>query len=134
MRNSTPEDPAAAVKRGYELFELDASYIGWFAAGLVVLLVTTALVTFAMMGGVRVQSPPSLQVPRSDVPGGAPVPVLQSAPAGELRAYRLEKAETLQGYRWIDRDAGIVQLPIERAMQLIAERGHPPDIAPGGAR
>lgn len=134
MRNSTPEDPSAAVKRGYEVSELDASYIGWFAAGLVLLLIATALATFAMMGGFRVQSPPSLQAPRSDVPSGAPVPLLQSAPAGELRAYRLEKAEALQGYRWIDRDAGIVQLPIERAMQLIAERGQRPDVASGGAR
>ena len=134
MRNSTPEDHTAAVKRGYELFEFDASYIGWFAAGLVVLVIATAFATFAMMGGFRVQSSPSLQTPQSDVPGSAPVPVLQSAPAGELRAYRLEKAETLQGYRWIDRDAGIVQLPIERAMQLLAERGLRPDAARGGTR
>ena len=29
--------------------------------------------------------------------------------------------ELLETYRWLDRDAGIVGLPIERAMELVAE-------------
>jgi hypothetical protein len=34
------------------------------------------------------------------------------------------QAEWLEGYRWIDREAGVVGLPIERAMELVAqERG-----------
>jgi len=33
--------------------------------------------------------------------------------------------ERLTGYRWIDAEAGLVQVPITRAMELLAERGLP---------
>ena len=42
-----------------------------------------------------------------------------------LAAQRLE----LQSYKWVDRDKGIVAIPIERAIDLIAARG-----AQGGIR
>jgi hypothetical protein len=29
--------------------------------------------------------------------------------------------ERLHGYRWVDRDAGIAQIPIERAMELVVQ-------------
>jgi hypothetical protein len=35
------------------------------------------------------------------------------------------QAELLEGYGWVDRSAGTVRLPIERAMQLLLERGLP---------
>lgn len=39
----------------------------------------------------------------------------------ELVDYQAAQSELLNGYTWIDREAGIVGLPIERAMQLVAE-------------
>ena len=38
---------------------------------------------------------------------------------GELRA---EQNEVLGSYRWIDREAGIVAIPIDRAMEMMIER------------
>jgi hypothetical protein len=35
------------------------------------------------------------------------------------------QADRLVGYGWVDREAGIVRLPIERAMELLLERGLP---------
>lgn len=49
-------------------------------------------------------------------------PQLQSAPRVELAAFQREKRARLENYGWIDRDAGRVHIPIERAMQLMAER------------
>jgi hypothetical protein len=40
-----------------------------------------------------------------------------SAPARDLRSQQLGK---IQEYRWIDREAGTVTIPIERAMELVA--------------
>jgi len=34
-------------------------------------------------------------------------------------------ANLLQGYHWVDQKAGVVQIPIERAMDLLAQRGLP---------
>jgi hypothetical protein len=34
-------------------------------------------------------------------------------------------ANLLQGYHWVDQNAGVVQIPIDRAMDLLAQRGLP---------
>jgi hypothetical protein len=51
-----------------------------------------------------------------------PAPQLQTAAPQDLQALRIEKHAMLNGYRWMDRKAGVVQIPIERAMQLSVER------------
>jgi len=47
---------------------------------------------------------------------------LQSAPGRDVAAYRAEKQRTLSRYAWVDRDRGIVTIPIERAMALRARQ------------
>lgn len=39
----------------------------------------------------------------------------------DLETYRQEQELQLSGYFWIDEEAGIVHLPIERAMDLVVE-------------
>lgn len=38
----------------------------------------------------------------------------------ELSRVRAEQLEALNSYRWIDRESGVVSIPIERAMELVA--------------
>ena len=38
-----------------------------------------------------------------------------------LTDYQREQADLLADYTWVDRDNGVVQLPIERAMELVAD-------------
>ena len=52
-------------------------------------------------------------------------PRLQQFPANELYEFRLREEATLQGYGWIDRAAGRIQIPISEAMRLTVERGLP---------
>lgn len=59
-----------------------------------------------------------------------PEPRVQISPRTDLeQEVSYENAE-LQKYSWVDRQHGIVAIPIERAMQLIAQRGIPPQKAP----
>jgi hypothetical protein len=39
----------------------------------------------------------------------------------KLRNAESAQREMLEGYRWVDRENGVVALPIERAMELIVE-------------
>jgi hypothetical protein len=41
--------------------------------------------------------------------------------SADLREIRSMETETLTNYKLLDKDNGIYQIPIERAMQLIAE-------------
>lgn len=43
----------------------------------------------------------------------------------DLADYRAEMKGKLEGYAWIDKDLGIVRIPVTRAMELVAERGLP---------
>lgn len=54
-----------------------------------------------------------------------PDPRLQIAPKEDLQALRAREEADLNSYGWIDRTAGIVRLPISRAMDLLVQRGLP---------
>jgi len=61
---------------------------------------------------------------RTPVPAQeVPKPRLLANPPAELNAVLSAQRATLSGYRWVDRDKGIVSIPIDRAMQIIAARG-----------
>ena len=54
-----------------------------------------------------------------------PEPRLQDDPLLDLQKLRARDAERLSTYAWVYRDAGVVRLPIERAIELLAARGLP---------
>lgn len=62
-----------------------------------------------------------------DAVGAAPTarPRLETAPQPERAAYDREKAQLVDGYGWVDREAGIARIPVEQAMQLMAARAQP---------
>ena len=54
-----------------------------------------------------------------------PEPRIQSAPAQDLQSYLQQQKDTLRGYGWVDPQNGVVRIPIDRAKQLLLERGLP---------
>jgi hypothetical protein len=52
-------------------------------------------------------------------------PRLQANPPRDLRDYRRHEEALLSSAGWVNREAGIIRIPIERAMALVAERGLP---------
>jgi hypothetical protein len=52
-------------------------------------------------------------------------PPLQISPPTDLQQFRASEAEQLNNYGWVNRTGGVVRVPIERAMELVAERGLP---------
>lgn len=54
-----------------------------------------------------------------------PEPRLQTNPRGDLQSLREQEDALLKGYKWVDKPAGIVRIPIDQAMRLTIERGLP---------
>jgi hypothetical protein len=50
--------------------------------------------------------------------------------AAELTDVRAAQQAELEGYRWVDREQGVVAIPIERAMELVARELEREDPAP----
>jgi hypothetical protein len=57
-------------------------------------------------------------------------PLLQTDEPGGLRQFRAEERKILDHYAWVDKNQGVVRVPVARAMELLAE--HPDRIAPMG--
>jgi hypothetical protein len=62
-----------------------------------------------------------------------PEPRLQTAPVDDLLVLRKAEDQALTSYGWIDREAGVARIPIERAMELVLKRGLPGRAEPGKA-
>jgi len=54
-----------------------------------------------------------------------PQPRLESEEMTEVNAFRMQEEQTLNSYGWVDEQAGVVRIPIDRAMALLAQRGLP---------
>ena len=52
-----------------------------------------------------------------------PEPALQVTPAADLAAYRKSEAALAKVYAWVDKDKGVVRIPITQAMRRMIERG-----------
>ena len=65
-----------------------------------------------------------------------PEPRLEEDERMELQDLRAPKDEQLATYGWVDENRGVVHIPIERAMELIARRGLPtrPQAGAAGAK
>jgi len=135
MPNSAPE----TVQAGYETRDVHVRGVWLTALGIVVCCVVIFLVVMLMFhllqrgheeagqaaAGRGVTASVSASV--ETFPG----PRLQVAPETDLAAFRAREDAELEHYGWIDRKAGVVRLPIERAMDLIAQRGLPVEGQPG---
>jgi hypothetical protein len=54
-----------------------------------------------------------------------PTPRLQQFPQNDLYQFRSGEEAFLEGYGWMNKEAGTVHIPIEDAMRLVVERGLP---------
>jgi len=54
-----------------------------------------------------------------------PEPRLEQNERIEINDFRLKEEQTLNSYGWVDEKNGVVRIPIERAMNLVAQRGLP---------
>jgi hypothetical protein len=111
----------------HEESDVDIRAIFGFGAGL---LIVAIVVLFAVRGlfvyfderearGTRAHPLATLD------PRVPPEPRLQSAPREDLRVFRAREDAILNGYSWVNREAGVVRIPIAEAMKLIVERGLP---------
>lgn len=63
-------------------------------------------------------------LPHGQVPPRAmPQPGLQLDPPGDLKRLLDAQHENLSHYGWVDRDHGVIRIPITRAMEILAGRG-----------
>lgn len=115
--------PDKTVPR-YETTDISAPAMVRWAVGLIVF---TALSMVLVLGFYMALRGPvgrpraSAQVERR-LP---PWPRLQADPVREYVEYRAEQDKEMASYGWVDRERGIVRMPVDRAMELVEKNGLP---------
>lgn len=62
-----------------------------------------------------------------------PEPRLQPDEYRDYEVYRKKVAEQVTSYSWVDKNAGSVKIPIDRAIEVLAERGLPVAAGPAAS-
>ena len=100
-----------------------------FAGGLLVVAVVIHLLIYVLFGYFQrredvktVAEYPLAAQQRNRQP---PEPRLQTNPRQDLADLRANEEQQLTGYGWVDKNAGIVRIPIDAAMKLTLQRGLP---------
>jgi hypothetical protein len=90
-------------------------------------LAVALAIASSMLAGIALMH--SLATPVTPPPVAKPTiaaaVALQPAPENDIRKLRAEQQRALTEYAWVDRGRGIVRIPIERAMALLASRNSP---------
>ena len=140
MSNETGKHESVNGHASYERQDLQVSGILYF---LLALVVATGLCVFSLRGfyafldhheraSQPAVNPLVTNVPedtRRIAPGypqsAFPDPKLEEDERGQLNSIRMREEQELYSYGWVDEKAGTVHVPIERAMDLIVQRGLP---------
>ena len=113
-----PDQDVPADNPGYEVRDTNIRSIIIFAAGLMVALLVAQVSLWAFLKGLNGSTPE----PRAS---------LSMPPMADREYNTLREQENviLGKSAWVDKDAGKVRIPIDRAIELLSERG----LSPTGA-
>ena len=112
---------------GYERSDLKPGYIALFGIGVVMavglaVVITSLFVHYRELQHARQETPvPRLARERESMPELR----LQVDAPNELRQMRAAEEATLNSYGWVDKEAGVVKIPVDRAMEILAKKGLP---------
>ena len=116
--------PDEQPRRSHETSDANVRNLIIFGIGLSLLVIAGLLVSgtvFHYFVGHQGLGPPAS--PFENVRTLPPEPRLQVTAPKELKQYKAAQDEILNNYRWVDQQSGIVRIPIERAMDILLERG-----------
>jgi len=116
-----------AREAGHETRDISVTVVAWFAVGLIISAISIDLAIAGLYQHFARQT--SSPEPASRIafktPMVVPAPQLQVNPAMDFERFRAAEDAQLNSYGWVDKKAGVIRIPIERAMDLIAKRGLP---------
>jgi len=109
---------------GHETTDVNVWAVGKFAIGLVVVCVVSIALLFGLLK--FFQSREETSMANTVEPTKLfPQPQLQKTPIPDLKAIRAEEDKLLNGYAWVDQSKGVVRIPVDRAIEVLAQRGLP---------
>ena len=123
---SEPVKGPEQSQRRYEDSDVSVGRLFAFAlgvVGLVIFGVVVSALAFHFFVRHTPMGPPA--TPFDDARSMPPGLRLQTSAPVDLKQYRADQEKILTGYGWVDPKAGVVRIPVERAMDLMLQKGYP---------
>ena len=124
-----PGGPTDNVEVHHEESDVNIRAIFGFGAALLVVAVVVHLVIYVLFGFFDERegrgAPAEYPLAAAQENRVPPEPRLQTTPREDLSELRANEDAILSSYGWVDRNAGVVRIPIDAAMKLTLERGLP---------
>lgn len=118
--------PETVSPPGHETRDVSARGAAWFALSLALSLVVIALLVGWMHAWLDQKGPAWPRQSTAQRPlFRTPPPTLQELPTTDLKTFEAAEDEKAHGYSWVDQKSGVIRIPIERAEELILQRGLP---------
>jgi len=109
--------------------EIDARSVGLFGVGLALVMIAVLASVWILLAHWKARQaardPRPSPLAEASAPRLPPEPRLQAAPVKDMEELRARETLTLTSYGWVDRQAGVGRIPIDRAMDLLIEKGLP---------
>ena len=130
--HATADDEYLETPPGSEYEHTDANV--WIIVKFLVWLLISAVVIhfgLGMMYGFLIEQSKEAGQPRYPMaaPAGErrlpPVPRLQQSPPNELYEFRTGEEQLLHEYGWMNKNQGMVHIPVDAAMRALVQRGLP---------
>ncbi|HTK28788.1 MAG TPA: hypothetical protein VL309_04520 [Vicinamibacterales bacterium] len=99
--------------------------VGLFVVALVIHVLVWVLYTYFAGRAIAARGVPTYPLAVNQAGRVPPEPRLQTNPREDLRTLRDSEDAILNSYAWVDKNNGIVRIPIGDAMKLTLERGLP---------
>jgi hypothetical protein len=111
---------------GYETRDANTGGVLNFLVILGAVLAATALISWGMFRYLAVHDQQDAAAsPFADTRPLPLGPQLQVTPREDWLKYREDQERNLENYSWVNRDTGIVSVPIEQAMEILLKKGLP---------
>ena len=123
------QEPQVNPDVHHEHSDVNITAILAFGGSLIVVAAVIHLLIYVLFGYFtsreQVQTPAEYPLAASQGHREPPEPRLQTDPRQDLADLRAKEDDQLTSYGWVDRNAGVVRIPIDQAMKLTLDRGLP---------
>jgi hypothetical protein len=120
----------------FERKDINIIQISGFGIGLLIAFMVTVFAMYALFAWFAKQedkvnppNPPSMMSEKQEM---APEPRLQPEPLKDIKEMRDNETMLIDSYGWVDQAKGTVHIPIDQAIDMVAQKGLPVKVSPSG--
>jgi hypothetical protein len=122
-----------SAEPGYETSDARAGATiraGLYMAAAVVAVVVAVVPLYRLLARSETAEQPRPATVLRETPAEGSFPKLVASEPLALASFRAQEDALLDGYAWVEKDRGIVRIPIAEAVKIIGERGRLPVFPP----